>query len=124
MPADYRPFCGRPYSGQHGCFRLVQQVFREAYGIPMPDYDDGLPGHDLAARSDRLRSCFGAHCEPVDDPQEGDLILINVYGQPRHIGVVIRPGWMLHSYSGGTACIESYRSIHWRSRIEGFYRLK
>ena len=124
MPANYRQFIGLEYEPPHGCYRLVQRVFRDAYGIDLDNYDAGLSGLDMQGRAERLKSCFGAYCEPVDDPQEGDLILINVGGQPRHIGVVIRPGWMLHSYSGGTACIESYRSIHWRNRIENFYRYR
>lgn len=118
---DYRPFIGRAYEPPHGCFRLVQQVFAEAYRVRVPDFDAGLPP-GYAARGARFHAMLAAHCVPVSAPREGDVIVIGGSGRPWHIGIVIEPGEMLHSYRGGSAVIESYRDPGWWRRIEGFYR--
>lgn len=124
MRYDYLPFIGQPYSPPHGCFRLVQQVFEQAYGLQLADYDAGLDPSDLDARSARFQHELSARCLEITDPREGDLILINVGGKPYHIGVVVGPGEILHAYSGGSAVIESYRSPRWSARIGGFYRVR
>lgn len=121
MQHDYRPFIGAAYEPPTGCFRLVQRVFEDAYGILMPDCDAALrPGRD--ARAARFQLELAARCAPVAEPTEGDLVILNIGGRPSHIGVVTDPGWMLHSYSGGSAVIESYNDMRWRRRVEGFYR--
>ena len=123
MTHDYRPFIGASYEPPTGCFALVQRVFESAYGIRVPDYASGV-GHDRTARAARFQQQLAAHCIPVDDPQEGDVIILNIGGKPAHIGVVTEPGWMLHSYSGGSAVIESYQDMRWRNRINGFWRYR
>lgn len=122
MQHDYRPFIGRAYQPPHGCFRLVQQVFEEGYGLQLADHDAGLDPYDLDARAARFQERLVEHCVSVTNPAEGDLILLNIGGKPAHIGVVIAPGQMLHAYEGGSAVIEPYSSPRWSSRTEGFYR--
>lgn len=121
MIHDYRPFIGVPYEPPVGCFRLVQRVFEDAYGVRVPDFAAGL--RDSAeARAARFHLELAAHCVPVAAPREGDVILIGRGGRPWHMGVVVEPGEMLHSYAGGSAVIESYRGLRWRSRINGYFR--
>lgn len=122
MPVDYSQFVGMEYRPPFGCFYFVQHVFAKAYGIHLPEYAEGLNERDLDARAQRFQEHLTENCVKVDDPREGDAILINRGGRPFHIGLVIGPGEMIHAYSGGQSSIESYESIHWRSRIEGFYR--
>lgn len=116
MPADYRQFIGQPYEPPHGCLRLVEQVYREAYGIDLRGCDADVADNDSAALYRLLRRLT----TPVEDPREGDIVLVR--SQPWHVGVVIEPGLMLHSYSGGLSCIENYDSFLWRNRVSGFYR--
>lgn len=55
----------------------------------------------------------------VDEPQPADVLAI-IMGRkdtlPRHLGIVTRPGWMMHAYGGGVArvCEVPYgqRRIH------------
>lgn len=96
----------------------MQQVFSEAYGIDLGDLDEGLKPWDREARMARLHQCLVTLGRQVETPQEGDVVLIRGW----HIGVVIAPGEMLHSYRGGSATIERYTDPHWVNRIDGFYR--
>lgn len=118
----YRRFIGRPYDAPHGCFRLCQAVYEEEYVDKMPDYDHGLAGDDYNARSAVFLKYMSEDFVQVDDPKEGDIIVINVAGAPWHMGIFIAPGWMLHSFNGADACFERYDNVKYRSRIEGFYR--
>lgn len=123
MKYDYRPFIGAAYEPPHGCFRLVQEVFAGAYGIDVADYAAGV-GQSRNARMARFQQELATNCMRIDNPQEGDLIVIGAGGKPWHIGIVVAPGEMLHSYEGGGAVIESYRSPRWSSRINGFWRYR
>lgn len=117
MQADYARFVGRPYQPPLGCLVLVQQVYRELYGIDLGEmaegFEDGRALYRLLLES----------AAPVTDPAPGDVVLL--HSQPWHVGVVIGGGDMLHSYEAyGEAVIEAYTGILWRSRIAGFYRYK
>lgn len=101
------------------CYGLVELVYQERLGIVLPEFMGyGDPLSDAAAtmidegREDWVK---------VSLPSLYDCVLFRVGGRPAHIGIVIRPGWMLHSARGKDACFEDYRRPLWRSRIEGFY---
>ena len=116
MPHDYRPLIGREYEPPHGCLRLCEQVYREVYGIDTRDLDAGIQPNDGRA----LYGLVQRMTEEVTAEREGDLILLR--SNPWHVGVVIGDGEMIHSYHGGAACIESYRSAVWRNRVVSFHR--
>lgn len=116
----YRPFLGLEYEAPHGCFRLVAKVFQDAYGIDLGDQDEGLDEAENKDRTARMQECLRRMTKEVSDPAEGDVIIIR--SRPWHMGVVISPPLMIHSYNGGTACIEDYNDLRWRSRIQGFFR--
>ena len=123
MPVlDYSQFIGIDYEPPHGCFKLVDHVFKHGYEVDLGKLDDGLENADSHKRTARIQKKLSDLAVEVDDPKEGDVVIFK--GRPWHIGLVIEPGQMLHSYRGGTSCIESYNSIRWQSRIEGFYRYK
>ena len=50
-----------------------------------------------------------------------DAVLINERGMPHHIGIVERPGFMLHMLSRSSV-IESYAAARWERLIAGFFR--
>ncbi len=121
MPLDkYRPYIGVEYEPPHGCFRLVQQVFLGVYGIDLGRQDEGLEAAESKDRTARVQRCLSEMTVQVQKPQEGDVAIVR--GRPWHIAVVIAPNMMLHSYNGGTSCIEDYADWRWSNRIEGFYR--
>lgn len=116
--ADYSRFLGRPYEPPLGCLRLAEAVYREQYGIDFGRLGEELDRGDGLALMKLLRD----HADKVEAPQEGDLILLA--GHPWHIGVVIGPGEMVHSYEGGAACIERYDGMLWSARMRGFWRVR
>jgi len=116
----YRPYIGRDYEPPHGCFRLVEQVFRGVYGIDLGRQDQGLEGSENKDRTARIQRKLSEMAVQVDTPVEGDVAIIR--SRPWHIAVIIDPPMMLHSYNDGTSCVEDYTDFRWRNRIEGFYR--
>lgn len=116
----YRPFIGVEYEPPHGCFRLVAKVFLEAYGIDLGHADEGLEQAQHKDRTARMQECLRHMSVEVDSPAEGDVVIIR--SRPWHMGVVIAPSLMIHSYNGGTACIEDYTDARWRNRVHGFFR--
>lgn len=118
--AKYKPFVGVEYEAPHGCFKLVEKVYKDLYGINLGGADNGLENAQNKDRTVRMQEKLAELGQQVKEPREGDVIIIR--SRPWHIGLIIEPGWMLHSYSGGTSCIESYNEIRWINRIEGFYR--
>lgn len=121
MPlSKYKPYIGIEYEPPHGCFRLVEQVFRGVYGIDLGKQDAGLENAESKDRTARIQRKLAEMTVKVDEPKEGDVAIIR--GRPWHIAVVIAPNMMLHSYNGGTSCVENYAGPRWRNRIEGFYR--
>lgn len=119
---DYAQFLHLRYAPPHTCFKLVQRVFEQAYGVTLDDYAEGVAPNDTTQRAARFHEKLTQLCYRVEQPQEGDVIVISVATQPWHIGVVTRPGEMIHCVDNADAVIESYTSFRWRSRIEGFYR--
>jgi len=122
MLDKYKPLVGVEYEPPHGCFRLVAKAFEDVYGIDLGRQDEGLEGAENKDRTARVQQKLVEMTEQVNDPQEGDVVIIR--SRPFHIGLIIAPNMMLHAYNGGTSCIEDYNSIRWRNRVEGFYRYK
>lgn len=116
----YRIYVGVEYEPPHGCFRLVEQVFRGVYGIDLGKQDEGLEKAQSKDRTARIQRKLSEMTVQVESPQEGDVAIVR--GRPWHIAVIIAPNMMLHSYNGGTSCVEDYADWRWRNRIEGFYR--
>jgi len=116
----YRPYIGIEYEPPHGCFRLVEQVFRGVYGIDLGKQDEGLEQAQNKDRTARVQRKLSELTSKVHKPKEGDVAIVR--GRPWHIAVIIGPNMMLHSYNGGTSCIEDYEDVRWVNRIEGFYR--
>ena len=120
--SKYRPYIGIVYEAPHGCFKLVDQIYRGVYGIDLGDLDEGLHDAESRDRTARVRQQLSRLCESTVEPKEGDLAIIKC--RPWHIAVVIGEGMMLHAYAGGTSCVEEYTSPRMINRIEGFYRYK
>ena len=114
-------YVGMPYQDR-GCWELLRRVYAEQLSIELPSYADeylnAADQHDLARLIREKRTQWLR----VDAEQPGDGVLLNILGEPTHIGIVAEPGSMLHVVRNCTSVIESYRSPKWARRIEGFYR--
>ena len=58
----------------------------------------------------------------VEEERPTDAILLRFADRPFHVGVVVKPGLMLHTAEKTGALIEAYRSPAFNRRILGFYR--
>lgn len=62
--------------------------------------------------------------DPGEPEKLGDGVLLRMRGHPFHVGLVLSPGWMLHTNEAAGSAIESFRSMQWANRITGIYRFE
>lgn len=114
-----RGFCGLD------CYGLLCLVYRELLGIELPAFDRHyVTTADRRAIAELIADNLSAWREiPAGQEQAFDGVLMRELQYPRHIGVVVQPGQLLHAERGETSRIERYRSgsrlFH---RLVGFYR--
>ena len=107
----------------YNCWQLVCLVYREQFGIMLPDlsgeYEGPLDKENIKALYERE---LPATWRKVEQPQAGDCAVCKIQGQPWHVGVVVGPGVMLHTEKHLDCVIERYAAPIWANRIMGFYR--
>ena len=119
--APYAP-CGR--GPAFDCWGLVRQVIGEVTGCWPADYS----GQYTSWKDPRLPALLTheAGCWQSITPgseRPCDVVLIDIGGLPRHVGLVIGGKRMLHIYRTSLqAVIERYDNPLWEQRIRGFYR--
>jgi hypothetical protein len=64
---------------------------------------------------------FHKWSEPQDQ-REFDVIILNVFGRPMHVGVVTKNGFMIHCSKDTNTVHEKYTSMSWKGRVKGFGR--
>jgi probable lipoprotein NlpC len=112
---------GRNWSGCD-CWGLVRLFYANEYKIDLPDYLEFYKTtQDREALADLICG-EKAGWQEVTEPQEGDVIIVNMRGVPMHVGVVTRLGYMLHCARGVGTAHERYDGIKWRSKIVGYSR--
>lgn len=124
-------FIGIPYA-PHGrsrlgadCWGLACVVFAEMHGIILPGYA-GYASVDELSEIDALIG--GAACSPLWQPVPAAHVRpfdIAVFRRGRlasHLGIVVRPGLMLHMVGEDRAKIEAYTAGRWCSRLAGHFR--
>jgi cell wall-associated NlpC family hydrolase len=133
LPAWASDYVGLPYSvggrSREGvdCWGLYELIFNEQSGRTIPSYDGPVWGGEGATSREIALACaaFASRFSPVQPGEEQvfDGIIMRLAGHPLHVGMVIEPGWMIHSIRGADSCIERYRpSMVWENRIAGFHR--
>jgi cell wall-associated NlpC family hydrolase len=106
------------------CWGLLALVYAERLGITLPSYRDD---YQTTADTEAIAGLIDDHMDPwmlipAGGEREGDGLLMSVSGRPRHVGVVVAPGLVLHIERGCGSLIENYRSARLRRRVVGFYR--
>ena len=131
LPAWAADYVGLPYV-RHGrdrsgvdCWGLLGLVWREALGRPLPDYEgvDWFDGQKASViGTDAL--AYASQFSEIAPGEErlGDGMLMRMRGHPFHVGLVLSPGWMLHTHEAAGSVIEPYRCHRWEHRISAFYR--
>jgi probable lipoprotein NlpC len=112
-----RKVIGRPFrEPDWDCWGLVVSAYRECLGVALPPLEV-LPEQGMAGQRS-FRDAEMANWHLVEKEQVGDVALF----RPLHVGLIIAPGKMLHTAQGINTCIESYRGLAWRHRLQGIYR--
>lgn len=110
------------------CWGLVVILYKEIYDQDVPEYPHVLmPNLDDSRRASRemlLELNRQTLFHQVDKPQAGDVILLNVLGDPLHIGVILGDNTMIHTGRSHGVVIENYMETKWKSKIAGIYRIK
>lgn len=116
-------YIGLPYQTR-GCWELVRLFYLEEMGIELPSYADEYAKltHDEQQEIAVLIRAERSDWQEVTDPHCGDVILLRIFGEPSHIGVVLGEGKMLHVFRDSTSCIESYLGPKWAPRVDSFWR--
>lgn len=93
------------------CSGLVQHVFREAFGLPLPRRSEEMSREGSSVSRDRL--------------QPGDLVFFNTLRRAfSHVGIYIGENRFVHApSSGGRVRVEAMDSRYWARRFNGARRL-
>lgn len=121
-------YIGIPYI-DHGrtrlgcdCWGLVRLIYRERLAIELPSLATDYVSAEEAAEVSALVHKEQTSWKSVNAPAPFDVIVLRLAGLERHVGVVIKPGIMLHVMRGIDAAIENYTNPLWHRRAAGFYR--
>ena len=113
---------GRQMSGCD-CWGLVHLVYRRECSIDLPSYQNAYHSSDERAEVARLikEAETSSVWKLVTDPTPFDVVTFRRGRLTSHIGIVLRPDWMLHMSEAG-ARVENYRLPSWKQRLIGIYR--
>lgn len=106
------------------CWGLLRKLYADRYGIEIPDFSDRYTNtgdaQGIAKIYDEHHSQW--HKLGPGEEKEGDVIMLRLGTLPRHVGMVVAPGIMLHTEDGKDSVVERYDSQVWKNRTIGIYR--
>lgn len=123
-------YVGQPYiKGDADCARLLCRVRREVFGLPVPNEAEVDRAASALGRVAQMEDGVEAFGERVDEPADGDAVLMLCRGRPSHIGVfclVDGERCVLHAQENlGMVVLHRLRDLpKCLLMIEGFYRWK
>jgi len=108
---DYRYGGNSPETG-FDCSGLVAHVFREAYGIRLP-------------QNARAQSEYGVRVS-LAELRAGDLVFYNTLNRPfSHVGIYLGDGRFVHApKTGAQVRVEPIRGSYWMQRFDGARRIQ
>ncbi len=125
----WNQYIGKPFAekgrGPHefDCWGLVRQVYLDHLGIELPSYTEK---YETTDDRDLLGEVIGRESkekwDDVTQPKPFDVIILRLRGVPMHVGLVTKPGFMIHCARGIGVVNEKYDSARWRCNVLGFVR--
>lgn len=106
------------------CWGLVRLIYKDEFNIDLPGYEgiDWKDGKTISANIE-LESQSSKWIEiPREERQTGDIITLKIKGLPWHIGVLMNTEQFIHAEPICGVCVERLGAIHWKSRVDSFYR--
>lgn len=118
----WEPF-GRGRAGAD-CWGLVVVVYREELGIELPSY---LGYGSVDEHAEIAALIAGAEASPLwlpvtDTPEPFDVAVFRRGRWDTHLGLIVRPGLMLHMDGEDCAKLASLTSGRWKNRASGVFR--
>lgn len=111
---------GRSKEEGFDCYGLLIELMKRD-GVTLPDYlyktinkEDSMLVYQQAIN--------GIPHIKLDKPIPKCLVLMNIYGEARHIGMYIGAGRIIHTMKATGVIIENLK--RWENRINGFYKVE
>lgn len=107
------------------CWGMVRLIYAEKLNVELPSLLHYVNTEDKTALIRGIEEHDAKHnwaLIPKGQEQEFDVPVFNICGMPMHVGVVVRPGYMVHCQRDIGTSFETYRGHRWFNRLEGFYR--
>lgn len=117
---------GRDSSGMD-CWGLLVIAYVKLFSIELPSYADtvwAVSKSGLTSEDIKQHIACGEIFSCVDIPRYGDMVLLNIMGNPVHIGMMLNDKIMIHTSNSTGIATEDIRGVKWKRRVQGFYRHK
>jgi cell wall-associated NlpC family hydrolase len=118
IPPWVSAYVGIPYDACD-CWHLLTRIYRERWGIELPDWTVDRQG--LAVETILTDGPAWVEVAP-EAARLGDLVAITRGGLVYHVGLVVAPGWMLHTLEGMDSVVERFDGFVYRARLSGLWR--
>lgn len=131
---------GRGWKGWD-CWGLLYNYFKDVHGLSLPSYDfayehlSGQAKWDFVEATYREQKAVAHEWIPLAGDnksvvefldrrleQVGDVFMIRRRGRLMHVGVIVEPGWFLHSERQGGTHKSEYGAPIWRRFLIELYR--
>lgn len=122
------PYIGLPYEPKgrefpsFDCWGLVRHILMVKKGFDLPLLTENYDDPDNHAEVTKTITVGLVDWTEVSEPEEFDIVILRLMGEPWHCGLLVGKGIMLHTMRGHMSAIEKIDSVKWRNRVEGFYR--
>jgi hypothetical protein len=123
-------YIGQPYElGSADCARLLGQVRKEVFCLPVPNEIEVDRLESRLGRVGQMNDLVAAYGDLTDSPNEGDAVLMICAGRPSHIGVyceVNNEKCVLHAMeNAGMVVLHKIRELDkFFLKVEGYYKWK
>jgi probable lipoprotein NlpC len=102
---------GRDDSGVD-CWGLVRLVYANHLGIFLPSYIEAYESTlDRETLKDIIKTQAEYYWEEPKKPEEFDVIMLRMHGLVTHMGIVTKPGHMIHCMHDINTTHERYDSL-------------
>ena len=110
------------------CYGLVSLLYKTEFGLSLPQvgdlYKNAYDRKDVNSALDyQLANWNWCRVLKKDEPlQPFDMLVFRIAGTDHHVGMWIKPGYMLHIIEGCNAGIEAYDGIRWKRQLHRVVR--
>lgn len=127
----WSPYIGIPFEEKgrdldgFDCWGLFKWIYQHHHPnkIILPGYESLYEStNDRDELGDIIFDQTQKHWHEHDKGLEFDAIILRMRGVPMHVGIVTKPGHMLHCALGVGTVHEPYTGTRWKDKVLGFYR--